>query len=145
MNSRFLTLAVGAPAVLCAAPLLAGGAGGRTHNSLTWEAVGQNGPRVRSQYKEYVGHPVIQQRFRLEVTGAPPGVTLQVQLNDRDLFAIPAGGEGSAFVEHTLRSPAGPDGRPAPSRRIETGDVLRVYNVAAGVDVTAVYQFVPGP
>lgn len=140
---KLLPVSLAAAAGLLVAPL-AGDSFRDTHNSLTWEAVGRgNGTTVKSRYVEHVGHPVVRQDLVLSVAGAPPGATLLVALNGRDLLALPADGAGSALFDYSRFGPAGADGRPAPNRRIETGDVLRVHNLQAGVDVSAAYAYVP--
>ncbi len=130
-------------ALALTAPLLAGGS--RTHTSLEWAATGAgSGMTLDSKYVEYVGHPRVEQKFDVRLDNAPAFTPVTVSVDGRDLFEMSTDSQGRAeAIIENLSSPAVDGGRPAPSRRINTGSVLRVYNPAAGVDVSANYVEVP--
>lgn len=135
-TSSLISLA--AAAALVAAPAIAGG---NSHNTLTWDALNDTGTtKLESRYTERMGRQTVEQDFEVRVDGAAAGVTLTVQVNGRDLFDLVADQQGSCGARYHFRSPAVDKVRPAENRRIDAGDVIRVYNAAAGVDIAAVYQ-----
>ncbi len=128
-------------ATLAAAPAFAR----RTHTSLVWEALGSNGQaRLDARYKEYPGHRMVEQRVWIDVRGFQPGARLQISLDGRPLLVVDTDAQGRAQVFDVFWSPAvePPKGRPAPNRRVDEGQVLRVYDPVTGFDVSAVFRFV---
>ncbi|TAH39626.1 MAG: hypothetical protein EYC70_02225 [Planctomycetota bacterium] len=116
--------------------------GGQWHNTLTWDALNESGSVVvKSRYTEDGPRDRVNQKFALAVASAPAGSSLMVQLNGVDLMPIQTDDHGRAVVTFTSHSPRGGDGRPPSGRRIEEGDVVRVYSPALGVDVSASYWF----
>lgn len=80
----------------------------------------------------------------MRLDNAPAFTPVTVSVDGQDLFEMSTDSQGRAeAIIENISSPAVDGERPAPNRRIDTGSILRVYNPAAGVDVSADYVEIP--
>ncbi|TAH39627.1 MAG: hypothetical protein EYC70_02230 [Planctomycetota bacterium] len=135
---RLSHLLVLSSAVLLVAPVLAGGG---SHNTLTWDALNDNGPlKLESKYTERWGRQSTQQELQIRLDGVAPGTPVHAQVNGVELLPMTADNGGSCGSIYNFQSPRADGVRPAANRRIDKGDVIRVYNLDANIDVSAVYR-----
>ncbi|KAA3604272.1 MAG: hypothetical protein DWQ01_22595 [Planctomycetota bacterium] len=125
-------------------PLMAAG-GSRTHNSLNWDALGRKGGvTLKSGYKEYVGHPDVEQKWDLQLSGAPPLTKVVVQVRGGDLLAPTTDVDGRLDLLITTSAPAveASTGRPGRGDRLDAGDAVRVYDPQSGEFIEAYYRYI---
>lgn len=114
----------------------------RNQNDLIWDAFGTQGATsMKAKYKESPENGLIDQSLEVQVEDAQANATLVVTINGRRVGRIVTNGFGDGRLDLVrLGVTPGPDGRPPANRRVETGDVIRVFNPSGGTDVSGAFQ-----
>ena len=104
-----------------------------------WEANNTvNGVRLKAKYKESPENGLLDQTLEVQLEKAPGNVTVSISINGQVIGQMTTNGVGTAnFRLDKFRVRPGPDGRPT-GRRINTGDVIRVFKGGAGISASFV-------
>lgn len=97
-----------------------------------------NGVELKAKYKESPENGLLDQTLEVQLDNAPGNVTVLISINGQVIGEMTTDSAGTAhFRLDKLGVRPGPDGRPT-GRRINTGDVIRVFKGGSGISASFV-------